>query len=71
MICRIFEKFINKRFVVQFVKCGLISDFKYGFRSSLSFADFMTFFFYRITGYCDKSRATRAMTLDISKVHDV
>ena len=31
----------------------------------------MTFLFYRITGSCDKSRATRAMTLDISKVHDV
>ena len=71
MISKIFEKFVNNRLLDQLVKCGLVSDFKYGFISSRSTAEFMTVLFDRITVGFNKSRSTRAMTLDISKAHDV
>ena len=71
MISKIFEKFVNNRLLDQLVKCGLVSDVKYGFRSSRSTAEFMTVLFDRITVGFNKSRSTRAMTLDISKAHDV
>ena len=71
VISKIFEKFVNNRLLDQLVKCGLVSDFKYGFISSRSTAEFMTVLFDRITVGFNKSRSTRAMTLDIPKAHDM
>ena len=34
MVSNVFEKLVNDRIVDHLEKCGLLSDFKYGFRSS-------------------------------------
>ena len=34
VVCKIFEKLVNNRIVDHLEKCGLFSDFQYGFRSS-------------------------------------
>ena len=46
------------------------SDFQYGFRSSGSTADFLTVVSDRIARAFNRSEATRAVTLDISKAFD-
>ena len=43
------------------------SDFQYGFRSSKSTADLLTFVSDRIAGAFNKSGATRVVALDIPK----
>ena len=42
VVSKIFEKLVNKRFADRLEKCGLFSDFQYGFRSSLSTANPLT-----------------------------
>ena len=37
----VFEKLVNNRIVDHLEKCGLFSDFQYGFRSSQSNADLL------------------------------
>ena len=39
---KVFEKLVNNRIVDHLEKCGLFSDFQYGFRSSRSTADLLT-----------------------------
>ena len=51
-------------------KCGLFSDFQYGFRSFRSTADLLTVISHRIARAFNRSGATRAVALDISKVFD-
>ena len=51
-------------------KYGLFSDFQYGFRSSRSTADLLTVVSDRIARAFNKSGATRAVGLDISKAFD-
>ena len=51
-------------------KCGLISDFQYGFRSSRLTADLLTVVSDRIAAVIDRSRTTQAVELDISKAVD-
>ena len=51
-------------------KCGVLSDFQYGFRSSRSTADLLTVVSDRIARAFNKSWATRALALDISKAFD-
>ena len=34
VVSKVFEKFVNNRIVDHLEKCGLFSDFQYGFRSS-------------------------------------
>ena len=34
VVSKVFEKLVNNRIVDQLGKCGLFSDFQYGFRSS-------------------------------------
>ena len=34
VVSKVFEKLVNDRIVDHLEKCGLFSDFKYGFRSS-------------------------------------
>ena len=70
MVSKVFEKLVNNRIVDHLEKCGLFSDFKYGFRSSRSTADLLTVVFDRIAWDFNRSGATRAVALDISKVFD-
>ena len=42
MVSRVFEKLVNNRIVDHVEKCGLFSDFEYGFRSSQSTTDLFT-----------------------------
>ena len=39
---KVFEKLVNNRTADHLEKCGLFSDFQYGFRSSRSTADLLT-----------------------------
>ena len=42
VVSKVFEKLVNNRIVDHLEKCGLLSDFRYGFRSSRSAADLLT-----------------------------
>ena len=50
MVKNVFEKLVNDSLVDYLGKCGLLSDFQYGFRSSQSTADILTIVSDRITG---------------------
>ena len=41
VVSKVFEKLANNRIVDHLEKCGLFSDFQYGFRSSRSTADLL------------------------------
>ena len=58
MVSKVFEKLVNNRIVDHLEKCGLFSDFQYGFRSSGSTADLLAVL---------SDRIARAVALDISK----
>ena len=49
---------------------AFFSDFQYGFRSSRSTADLLKVVSDRIAGTLNRSGATRAVALDISKAFD-
>ena len=70
VIIKVFEKLVNNRIVDLLQKCGLISDFQYGFRSSRSTADLLTIVSDRIARAFHRSGATRAVALDVSKTFD-
>ena len=70
MVSRVFEKLVNNRIVDHLEKHGLFSDFQYGFRSSRSTSDLLTAVSDRITRAFNRSGATRAVALDISKAFD-
>ena len=55
---KVFEKVVNNRIVDHLVKCGLFSDFQYGFRSSRSTADLLIVLLDRIARDFNRSRAT-------------
>ena len=63
-----FKKLVNNRIIDRLEKCGLFSDFQYGFKSSRSTADLLTVVSDRIV--FNRSGATRAVALDISKAFD-
>ena len=67
MVSKVFEKLVNNRIVDHLEKCGLFSDFQYGFRSSRSTADLRTIVSDRIARAFNRSGATRAVEHDISK----
>ena len=67
VVSKVFEKLVNNRIVDHLEKCGLFSDFQYGFRSSRSTADLLTVVSDRIARAFNKSGATLAVALDISK----
>ena len=69
VVSEVFEK-LNNRFVDHLEKCGLFSDFQYGFKSSQLTADLLTVVSDRIARAFNRSGATRAMALDISKAFD-
>ena len=70
VVSKVFEKLGNNRIVDHLEKCGLFSDFQYGFRSSRSTADLLTVVSDRIARAFNRSGATRAVALDISKAFD-
>ena len=67
MVSKVFEKLVNNRIVDHLDKCGFFSDFQYGFRFSRSTADLLTVVSDRIARAFNKSGATLAVALDISK----
>ena len=58
VVSKVFEKLVNNRIVDHLEKCGLFSDFQYGFRSSQSTADLFTIVSDRIARAFNKSGAT-------------
>ena len=70
VVSKVFEKLVNNRIVDHLEKCGLFSDFQYGFRSSRSTADLLTHVSGRIARAFNRSGATLAVALDISKAFD-
>ena len=70
MVSKVFEKLVNNRIVDHQEKCGLFSDFQYGFRFSRSTAYLLTVVSDRIARAFNRSGATRAVALDISKAFD-
>ena len=70
VVSKVFEKLVNNRSIDHLEKCGLFSDFQYGFRSSRSTADLLTVVSDRIARAFNRSGATRAVALDISKAFD-
>ena len=71
MVSKVFEKLANNRLVDYLEKCGLISDFQYGFRSTRSTADLLAVVSDRIARTFDRSGATPAVALDMSKAFDI
>ena len=67
VVSKVFEKLVNNRIVDHLEKCGLFSEFQYGFRSSQSTEDLPIVVSDRIARAFSRSRGTRAMALDISK----
>ena len=67
VVRKVFEKLVNNRIVDYLEKCGLLSDFQYGFRSCQSTADLLTVVSNRIARAFNKSGTTLAVALDISK----
>ena len=66
MVSKVFEKLVNNRIVDHLEKC----DFQYGFRPSRSTADLLTVVSDRIARAFNRSSATQAVALDISKAFD-
>ena len=70
VVSRVFEKLVNNRIVDHLEKYGLFSDFQYGFKSSRSTTDLLTVVSDRIGRTFNRSGATRAVALGISKAFD-
>ena len=70
VVSKVFEKLVNNRIVDHLEKCGLFSDFQYGFESSQSILDLLTVVSDRTARAFNKSGATQAVALDISKTFD-
>ena len=58
VVSKVIEKLVNNRIVDHQEKCGLFSDFQYGFRSSRSTADLLTVVSDRIARAFNRSGAT-------------
>ena len=67
VVSKVFGNLANNRIVDHLEKCGLFSDFQYGFRSSRSTADLLTVVSDRIARAFNRSGDSRAVALDISK----
>ena len=61
---------MNNRIVDHLEKCGAFSDFQYGFRPCQSTADLLTVVSDRVARAFNRSGATQAVALDISKAFD-
>ena len=58
VVSKVFEKLVDNRMVDHLEKCGLFSDFRYGFRFSQSTVDLLTVVSDRIAKAFKRSRAT-------------
>ena len=67
VVSKDFEKLLNNRIVDHLGKCGLFSDFQYGFRSSRSITNVLTVVSDRIARTSNRSGATQAVALNIFK----
>ena len=67
LVGKVFEKLVNNRIIDHLEKCGLFTDFQYGFRSSRLTSDLLTFVFARAF---NRSGATRPVAFDKSKAFD-
>ena len=70
VVSKVFEKLVNNRIVDRLEKCGLFSDFQYGFKSFQSTPDLLTVISDRISRAFNRSGSTCVVVLDISKVFD-
>ena len=70
VVSKVFGKLVNNRIVGHLEKCGVFSDFQYGFRSSQSTADLLTVVSDRIARAFNRSGATPAVALDLCKAFD-
>ena len=70
VVSEVFEKLVSNGIVDHPEKCVLFSDFQYGFRSCLSTAYLLTGVSDRISRDFNRSGATRAVALNISKAFD-
>ena len=69
VVSKVFEELVNNRIVDHLEKCGLFSDFQYGFRSCRSTADLLTVVSARIARAFNRS-GTQAVALDTSTAFD-
>ena len=58
MVSQVFEKLVNNGIADHLEKCGLFSDFQYGFRASRSTADLLTVVSHRPARAFNRSGAT-------------
>ena len=70
VVRKVFDKLENDRIVDHLKKCGLFSDFQYGFRSSPSNADLIIIISDRIARAFNRTGATQAVALDLSNAFD-
>ena len=70
VVSKVRKELVNNKIVDHLEKCGLFSDFQYGFKSSRSTADLLTVVSDRIARAFNRSGATRTVALDISKAFD-
>ena len=70
VVGKVFEKLVNNRIIDHLEKYGLFSDLQYNFRSSRSTADLLAVVSDRIARAFNRSGATQAVALDISKPFD-
>ena len=70
VVSKVFEKLVSDRAVNHLKKCGLFSDFQYGFSSCQSTADFLAVLSDRIANVFNRSGAIRTVALDVSKAFD-
>ena len=70
VVIKVLEKLVNNRIADHLEKCGLFPDFQYGFRSSRSTADLLIVVSDDIVRAFNRSGATRAVALGISKAFE-
>ena len=70
VVSKVIEKLVNNKIVDHLENCGLFSDFQYDFKSSRSTADLLKVVSDRTARAFNRSGATRAVALDISKAFD-
>ena len=70
MVSKVIEKLVNNRTVDHLEEYDLFSNFQYGFRSSRSTADLLIVVSDRIARAFNRSGATQAVALDISRSFD-
>ena len=51
VVSEVFEKLVNDKLFDHLKKCGLFSDFQYGFRSSLSTVDLLKLHLIELLGF--------------------